>query len=199
MKCGFALFLMSAALLRAADSTGTIAGTVVDAGTQAPVARAQASLDGTSLDAFTDDAGRFVLTGAPAGARKLTVTYRYPTMEAAYVSVTVIADGTVEVRVPLVRNSITFEEIAQRLALKREQRVQCASVLQELNAKLVALHYATSFTPAERTVAQRAALTAAREEVQSFLTATQLREWENLLSSLARDSRRILFTRNDHP
>jgi hypothetical protein len=197
MKCGFALFLTSAALLRAADSTGTIAGTVVDVGTQVPVARAQASLDGTSLDAFTDDAGRFVLTGAPAGARKLTVTYRYPTMEAAYVPVTVVAGGTVEVRVPLVRISITFEEIAQRLALERRQRLQCAGVLQELNAKLAALKFDTAFTPAARDEARRAAAAAAVKDARPLLSAQQFAEWEDLIVTITRESRRILFSRTD--
>ncbi|MSU50083.1 MAG: carboxypeptidase-like regulatory domain-containing protein [Opitutus sp.] len=182
--------------LRADDTsiaTGTISGTVIEAGTHHPVERAQASLDGTSLHAFTDRSGAFMIAGAPAGARKLTVTFNYPTMEAAYVPVAVETGKTATVRVELLRQSISFTEIAARLELSIEQRPGCAAVLQELNAKSPALRYDTTFEPAARRTALEAARAAATNGLRGSLRMDQFETWLAMIASPDFQGRRILF------
>jgi TonB-linked SusC/RagA family outer membrane protein len=52
---------------------GVIAGTVLSEGAQRPLADAQISVEGTTLGAATDAAGRFRLANVPAGDVRLTV------------------------------------------------------------------------------------------------------------------------------
>ncbi len=53
---------------RAADAQATVVGTVVRAGTLTPVEGAQVLIEGTTVGAATDAAGRFRLRGVPADA-----------------------------------------------------------------------------------------------------------------------------------
>jgi TonB family protein len=72
-----ALFLPAAAL--AAETTGSLAGVVVDASTQAPLAGASVTARSPALvgeqTALTDDNGRFEVTLLPPGTYDLTVKH----------------------------------------------------------------------------------------------------------------------------
>lgn len=55
------------------DRTGTLSGTVTDEVTHRPLEAATVSVEDTALTARTDAAGRFQLTGVPAGVHRLRV------------------------------------------------------------------------------------------------------------------------------
>src|SRR5687768_11108686 len=59
----------------AAQTTGTITGSVVDKSGRAPLNGVQVSVDGTQRGALTDARGRYTISGVPAGARTVRVTY----------------------------------------------------------------------------------------------------------------------------
>jgi TonB-linked SusC/RagA family outer membrane protein len=59
-----------------AVAQGVVAGTVIDAGSRAPIAGAQVSIDNTTLGALTDASGRFRIGGAREGARVTVVARR---------------------------------------------------------------------------------------------------------------------------
>ena len=73
----FAIALSLAGAASAAEITGTLAGVVVDAATQAPVAEAQVTARGPALlgeqSAVTDQTGAFEMTFLPAGTYGLSV------------------------------------------------------------------------------------------------------------------------------
>ena len=68
-----ALLLVVVAWPAGAQGTGrgTVAGTVVDDSTGAPIPRATVLVVGTTRSAFTDESGRFVIGGVAAGGRTL--------------------------------------------------------------------------------------------------------------------------------
>jgi TonB-linked SusC/RagA family outer membrane protein len=59
----------------AAQGTGTITGTVRNATDNSVIAGAQVSIPGTQIGQITNDAGRYVLTGVPAGTHSVAVRY----------------------------------------------------------------------------------------------------------------------------
>ncbi len=56
----------------AAQSAGTLVGTVTDAASQRPLEAAQVYIPGTGIGALTNAAGRFLLLNVPAGEYTLT-------------------------------------------------------------------------------------------------------------------------------
>ncbi|MES2692228.1 MAG: TonB-dependent receptor [Verrucomicrobiota bacterium] len=76
-------FLMLALLLlanaisiaRAADANSTVIGHVSNAATKNFLAGAQVEIPGLGLSVLTDQGGRYVLTGVPAGTHQLVATY----------------------------------------------------------------------------------------------------------------------------
>lgn len=58
----------------AAQQTGTIQGTVVEAATQRPLPGAQVSITGTQIGTITNQQGRFQLVNVPAGTHEVRVT-----------------------------------------------------------------------------------------------------------------------------
>ncbi len=78
---------------RAAES-GVISGTVNNSATGNLLEGAKVSIAGTGLSDFTDNTGRFVLTGVPAGIRELVVTYIG--LDTSRIEVTVEAGRRVE-------------------------------------------------------------------------------------------------------
>jgi len=101
---------LSVSRLAAAEtpSTGEITGRVTDANTKLALAGARLSVDGTTLETFTDQQGSYHLTTVPAGTPTLSVSYvGYPTQT---VTATVVAGQTA-------RRDIVFgEEIVQMSA-----------------------------------------------------------------------------------
>lgn len=67
------LLLLPASLLSAQASTGLITGTVVDASTEAPIANAQVTLDGTDRRTLSDERGRFSISGVAPGIWRVQV------------------------------------------------------------------------------------------------------------------------------
>ena len=60
--------------LRPFPTTGTVTGTVTNAGTGTPLPNATLSVIGTNLSTITDRNGNFTLTGVPQGPQTLTVS-----------------------------------------------------------------------------------------------------------------------------
>jgi hypothetical protein len=55
-------------------STGTVSGTVVDAGDDFPVIGATISVTGTSLQVSSDGVGDYTLTGVPEGTQEIVAS-----------------------------------------------------------------------------------------------------------------------------
>jgi outer membrane receptor protein involved in Fe transport len=53
------------------QETGVITGRVTDAGTGRPLSGVQVAVDGTQLGSLTNDEGRYMIAGVPAGARSV--------------------------------------------------------------------------------------------------------------------------------
>src|SRR5688500_14823381 len=70
-------------------STGSIEGRVLDEARGGYLQNARVTVEGTSLETFTDDGGYFVLGGVPAGTARLRVFFTG--LPAATVSVAVTA------------------------------------------------------------------------------------------------------------
>ena len=66
------VLVLSAALLAAETPTGVIEGRVLNPDTGEYVERARVTVEGTSLEAFTDANGYFLLGGVPAGAARVS-------------------------------------------------------------------------------------------------------------------------------
>ncbi|MGH7945075.1 MAG: TonB-dependent receptor [Opitutaceae bacterium] len=66
---------MLSSAVRAADTSGTISGTVSNAATGNLLEGAKISLPQLNLNTFTDNTGRYVMTGVPAGTHELVATY----------------------------------------------------------------------------------------------------------------------------
>src|SRR5688500_2299860 len=69
-----ALWTAGTALAQSAGA-GMIAGRVFNAATNSYVRNAEVRVEGTSVIAYTEDAGSYRLVGVPAGEVTLTVTY----------------------------------------------------------------------------------------------------------------------------
>jgi TonB-dependent receptor len=80
--------LLAGNLSAQSAGTGTIEGRVLNTGTSRYVANARVTVDGTNLEALTDDFGNFRLTGVPAGEVKLTTVYTGLDTDTATVNVT---------------------------------------------------------------------------------------------------------------
>src|SRR5437016_2141630 len=94
---------------RAARQSGSIAGTVRDSTTGAPVADAAVSVVGTAFTAKTGADGRFTITGVPAGSYPIRV--RMLGYTAAQVSVTVQDGAQALADVQLARSAIELNPV----------------------------------------------------------------------------------------
>ncbi len=92
-----------------AQETGSIQGQVVNGRTAQPMSGAQVSVQGTGTGTITNNRGRFVLSGVPAGTQQLEVTligYGTETRE-----VTVPANAAVTVTVQMFEQAIEMDGI----------------------------------------------------------------------------------------
>jgi iron complex outermembrane receptor protein len=96
MACFFALIVPARAQ---GSGTGVIVGRVQNSATGNYLNNARVRVAGTNLEAFTNSAGEFRITGAPPGAATLNVFYTG--MAPQQVSVTVPASGSVQKDVSL--------------------------------------------------------------------------------------------------
>src|SRR5262245_24560411 len=69
------ILLTPFATIASAQSTGVIAGTVLDQVTERPLPGAAVKLEGSALSTDTDRSGAFQLLRVPAGPQKITVSY----------------------------------------------------------------------------------------------------------------------------
>ncbi len=65
----FALLCLFAPVALGAQTTGTVQGTVTDAGNGQPLASAQVRIEGTAMGALSDASGRYTIPSAPTGRR----------------------------------------------------------------------------------------------------------------------------------
>lgn len=109
ISTALALFALAAATPLAAQETGTIRGTVIDAGTQSPLSGVQVSIPGTGLGSLTDDAGEYELVGVPAGPQ--TVRAQSIGYSSQNQTVTVAAGQTAQADFQLEQSAIALDEI----------------------------------------------------------------------------------------
>ncbi|MHB1168505.1 MAG: SusC/RagA family TonB-linked outer membrane protein [Longimicrobiales bacterium] len=111
------LFLAAAAVLAgfvpiaaaAQESVGTIAGVVTADDTGAPLSGAQVQVGETGLGGMTNQEGRFLIVGVPAGDYQLSITYLgYRT---GSVPVTVVTDETASVTAELSLDPLALDEV----------------------------------------------------------------------------------------
>ena len=69
------VLLVPASLIHGAEATGVVEGRVFSPASGEYLAQARVTVEGTSLEAFTDADGRFRLPGVAAGAAKVRVAY----------------------------------------------------------------------------------------------------------------------------
>ncbi len=90
----------------AAQSTGTIAGRILDADNGQPIVAAQVTIAGTQLGRATGDDGRFSISGVSSGS--VTVTVRRIGYMQQTRTVSVTAGGTVTVDLSLAKSSVSL-------------------------------------------------------------------------------------------
>ncbi|HEX7118519.1 MAG TPA: SusC/RagA family TonB-linked outer membrane protein [Longimicrobiales bacterium] len=105
----------------AAQGTGTVTGTVVDAATGRPLAGVQVHIPATNQGALSNPQGRFLLLNVPAGERVVRVqSLGYATAEQ---TVVVPAGGTATVNFELAQEAIALDEVVvTALGIERQER-----------------------------------------------------------------------------
>ena len=89
--------------------TGTIVGTVTDAGSARPLESAQVYIEGAGIGTLTNSSGRFLLVNVPAGEH--TVIAELVGYRSASQTVTVSAGGTAQVDLAIAQTAIALDEI----------------------------------------------------------------------------------------
>jgi TonB-dependent starch-binding outer membrane protein SusC len=110
-RLGWLLALFVGAAILPADAIaqerGTVAGVVVEAATERPLAGVQVSIAGTTLGTLTNQEGRYIILNVPAGGRDVRVTrigYAQVTQP-----VTVVPGETVSVDFRLAESAVALE------------------------------------------------------------------------------------------
>jgi len=103
------LTLLPWAAPAAAQETGSIAGTVTDAATRAPLAGAQVAVQGRAGGAVTDAQGRYALRNVPAGARVVRASMLG--RSAREVTVTVAAGAEARADFALAVQAVALEQV----------------------------------------------------------------------------------------
>jgi len=109
------LWGVTSILLAAQAGVASVAGSVRDGASGEPVAGAIVSLNDLERSVATDEAGRYVFDGVPAGPHHVTVRRIGYTMRTLHALVP--ADGAIEINIALRPEPITLEAIAARVAV----------------------------------------------------------------------------------
>jgi TonB-linked SusC/RagA family outer membrane protein len=104
-----------------AQQTGTIQGTVVDAGSLRPLGGAQVTVVGTGRGTIADGQGRFQIVNVPAGPQ--AVRAQLIGHQATEQQVVVQAGAAVQVQLQLVQTAVTLDDvIVTALGIERQER-----------------------------------------------------------------------------
>jgi TonB-linked SusC/RagA family outer membrane protein len=124
------LSLLPASL--SAQQTGTIQGTIVEAGTQRPLEAAQVWVSGLQLNTLADVRGRFLLVNVPVGTHEVQVqTLGFATTSQ---TVTVPAGGTVRADFQLQPAAIALDELVVTGVAGETPRVKVPFVVEKVSA-----------------------------------------------------------------
>jgi len=116
----------------AAQERGTVAGTVTDQTTNAPIAGVQISITGTQLGTITNNEGRFLIVNVPVGTREVRATsIGY---SAGLASVEVRPGETTTVDFSLETSAVALEEIVVTGTVGAVQRREQPAVVATINA-----------------------------------------------------------------
>ena len=94
----------------AAQTAGTLVGTVTDAASQRPLEAVQVYIPGTGIGALTNAAGRFLLLNVPVGEQ--TVSAELVGYRAGEQTVTVGSGQSVQLDFGLAQTAITLDELS---------------------------------------------------------------------------------------
>lgn len=123
--------LLSAGALHAQSATGTITGTVDNVGTGRFLEGARIDLPKLGLSALTDNTGRFLLPGVPAGPQDVVVTYTG--LDAVHESITVTAGQQVTHNFDLTTGVYKMEGFV----VEGEREGNAAAITEQRNADSV--------------------------------------------------------------
>ena len=102
-------FLLAAGVPGLTAQTGTIVGTITDAGSARPLESAQVYIEGAGIGTLTNSSGRFLLVNVPAGEH--TIISELVGYRSASQTVSVSAGGTTQVDLAMSQTAIALDEI----------------------------------------------------------------------------------------
>jgi TonB-dependent starch-binding outer membrane protein SusC len=115
-----------------AQGTGTIRGTVREAGTDRPLSGVQVSVVGTNRGSLTNATGGYLIAGVPAGSHRVRAQILgYSTVEEA---VTVAAEGTITTDFRLSQSAIALDELVVTGTPGATQRRALGNAVSTVNA-----------------------------------------------------------------
>jgi TonB-linked SusC/RagA family outer membrane protein len=120
----------------AAQQTGTVQGTVVDAEGASPLPGARLTVDGTTLATVTGSDGRFELRGVPAGSRSMRA--QLAGYQPGQRTVTVAAGGVATVNFTLTPQRFLLDQlVVTALGITREER-EISTAVQQVSGEEIA-------------------------------------------------------------
>jgi len=140
------LALSAAPQSLAAQSVGTITGTVTDRDTRQPLLAAQVQVVGTPRGAATDEQGAYRILGVPAGT--VTLRVRRIGYQSIDVPVTVTAGGTVTQNFTIGRAAAQLEQVVVTATGETRRRVESGAATSTIDSSRMNLAATTNFSQA---------------------------------------------------
>jgi TonB-dependent SusC/RagA subfamily outer membrane receptor len=119
----------------AAQPTGTVGGTVVDAVSRRPLSGAQISIEGTQRGTLTDGRGRYLILQAPIGQHSVRVTYIGYASQSRTVTVTVGGAATADFELAI--SAVTLDEVVVTGTAGAVERRKVGSSMASMNVSQV--------------------------------------------------------------
>jgi TonB-linked SusC/RagA family outer membrane protein len=113
-------------------TTGTIAGRVVDSTSNAPIPNVRVTVAGSNAAAVTNDDGRFVLTGVPAGSARLRL--RRLGYRAREILVTVNTGEAATANLGLLRSAVQLSDVVS-IGYGSQRRVDLTGSISSVNSE----------------------------------------------------------------
>ena len=127
----FTLVLFALMSGEAWAQTGTVTGTVTDAGTLAPVTSAQVYIPGLQIGTLSQANGRYLLVNVPAGTHTVRVErIGYATIEQ---EVAVTADQVTEVNLAMAEDVLALDEIVVTGTAGQARRREIGNTIAQVN------------------------------------------------------------------